>query len=90
MTNTQLKTSRADGGEISYGRIKEIADNPYGDEEKHNLVKSLLAAETELQERRNADIAEVVDIIRQGRKFLISSEEGKITGLEKVGKISFC
>lgn len=35
------------------------------------------------------DIAEVVDIIRQGGKFLISSEEGKITGLEKVRKNQF-
>lgn len=35
------------------------------------------------------DIAEVVDIIRQGGKFLISSEEGKITELEKVRKNQF-
>lgn len=35
------------------------------------------------------DIAEVVDIIRQGGQFLISSEEGKITGLEKVRKNQF-
>ena len=35
------------------------------------------------------DIAEVVDIIRQGGKFLISSEEGKIPGLEKVRKNQF-
>lgn len=30
------------------------------------------------------DIAEVVDIIRRGGKYLISSERGKITSLEKV------
>ncbi|WP_316506269.1 hypothetical protein [Klebsiella grimontii] len=35
------------------------------------------------------DIAEVVDIIRQGGKFLISSEEGKIIGIEKVRKNQF-
>ncbi|HCB1050375.1 TPA: hypothetical protein MYN33_001695 [Klebsiella pneumoniae] len=35
------------------------------------------------------DIAEVVDIIRQGGKFLISSDGGKITGLEKVSKSQF-
>lgn len=35
------------------------------------------------------DIAEVVDIIRQGGKFLISSDGGKITGLEKVRKNQF-
>ena len=35
------------------------------------------------------DIAEVVDIIRQGGKFLISSDGGKITGLEKVRKSQF-
>lgn len=52
MTNNHLTGYRADGGEISIGRIKEIADNPYGDEEKQNLAKRLLAAEVELQERR--------------------------------------
>lgn len=35
------------------------------------------------------DIAEVVDVIRQGGKFLISSQEGKITGLEKVRENQF-
>ena len=56
--NNQLAGFRADGGEISLGRIKEIADNPYGDEEKQNLAKRLLAAEVELQEHRkvNADL----------------------------------
>ncbi|HGY1170707.1 TPA: hypothetical protein ACNVBB_000976 [Klebsiella aerogenes] len=55
MTNNQLTGYRADGGEISIGRIKEIADNPYGDEEKQNLAKRILIVEAELQERLKAD-----------------------------------
>lgn len=55
MTNNQLTAFRADGGDISQGRIKEIADNAYGDEEKRRLAQRLLAAEAELQEHRKAD-----------------------------------
>ncbi|EPC7974226.1 hypothetical protein ACSVXM_004390 [Enterobacter hormaechei] len=42
-----IQAYRADGGDISTGRLKEIADNPYGDEEKCWLAKQvlLLAAE---------------------------------------------
>lgn len=48
MTNcpSTPKPFRADGGDISTGRLKEIADNPYGDEEKCCLagqIVSLLA-----------------------------------------------
>lgn len=38
-----LKPFRADGGGIGTGRIREIADNPYGDEEKCWLAKRVLA-----------------------------------------------
>lgn len=40
---------RADGGDLSTGRITEIANNVYGDEEKRRLAQRLLAAESELQ-----------------------------------------
>lgn len=40
---------RADGGDLSTGRITEIANNAYGDEEKRRLAQRLLAAEAELQ-----------------------------------------
>ncbi|ENK1823772.1 hypothetical protein AB2939_000308 [Escherichia coli] len=41
MTNcpSTPKPFRADGSDISTGRLKEIADNPYGDEEKCWLAK---------------------------------------------------
>lgn len=48
----QLRAFRADGGDISQGRIKEIADNAYGDEEKRRLAQRLLVAEAGLQEHR--------------------------------------
>lgn len=46
MTNcpSTPKPFRADGGDISTGRLKEIADNPYGDEEKCWLAKRVLAS----------------------------------------------
>ena len=57
MTNNQLTAFRSDGGDISQGRIKEIADNAYGDEEKRYLAQRLLAVEAELQIHRNAEEA---------------------------------
>jgi len=43
------KGYRADGGDIGTGRLKEIADNPYGDEEKCWLAKRVLALLDELE-----------------------------------------
>ena len=43
------KGFRADGGDIGTGRLKEIADNPYGDEEKCWLAKRVLALLDELE-----------------------------------------
>lgn len=57
--NNQLTAFRADGGDVSQGRIKEIADNAYGDEEKRRLAQRLLAADAELQEHRKAEAVEV-------------------------------
>ncbi|EIV2085473.1 hypothetical protein A8C14_003379 [Klebsiella aerogenes] len=69
MTNNHLTGYRADGGEISIGRIKEIADNPYGDEEKQNLAKRLLAAEVELQERRKTAAEPAAYLVCNGRLY---------------------
>lgn len=38
-----IQAYRADGGDIGTDRIKEIANNPYGDEEKCWLAKRVLA-----------------------------------------------
>lgn len=43
-----LKPFRADGGDIGTGRIREIIENPYGDEEKCWLAKRVLALQSEL------------------------------------------
>ena|SRR5690606_10708091 len=42
MSNIDKRPYRADGGDIRTGRLKEIADNPYGDEEKCWLAKRVL------------------------------------------------
>lgn len=44
MSDVGKQPYRADGGDISTGRLKEIADNPYGDEEKCWLAKRVLAS----------------------------------------------
>lgn len=48
---------RADGGDIGTDRINEIANNPYGDEEKCWLAKRVLALldEQEAAEKRIAE-----------------------------------
>lgn len=52
------KPFRADGGDIGIDRIKEIAHNPYGDEEKCWLAKRVLAllGELEAKDQRNAEL----------------------------------
>lgn len=40
---TDAKAYRPDGCDISEGRLREIADNPYGDEEKSWLAKTVLS-----------------------------------------------
>ena len=52
------KPFRADGGDMSSGRIKEIADNVYGDEEKVWLAKRAL----ELLAERDADRARIAEL----------------------------
>lgn len=49
MSNIDKQAYRADGGDISTGRLKEIADNPYGDEEKCWLAKRMLALLDEVE-----------------------------------------
>lgn len=65
MSNIDKQPFRADGGDISTGRLKEIADNPYGDEEKCWLAKRVLALLASLEaepvsfDELNAAVAEV-------------------------------
>ncbi|HDC4350361.1 TPA: hypothetical protein O8L21_001641 [Enterobacter cloacae] len=59
MSNIDKRPFRADGGDISTGRLREIADNPYGDEEKCWLAKRVLAQVDELEaaEKRIAELS---------------------------------
>ncbi|HAS1291887.1 TPA: hypothetical protein I4D05_17865 [Enterobacter hormaechei] len=58
MSNIDKRPYRADGGDISTGRLREIADNPYGDEEKCWLAKRVLVllGELEAKDQRNAEL----------------------------------
>ncbi|SAD44813.1 Uncharacterised protein [Enterobacter cloacae] len=46
-----VKPFRGDGGDISTDRLREIADNPYGDEEKCWLAKRVLTLLDELERK---------------------------------------
>ncbi|EOZ1431031.1 DUF5320 domain-containing protein [Enterobacter hormaechei] len=58
MSNIDKQAYRADGGDIGTGRLREVADNPYGDEEKCWLAKRVLALQDELEaaEKRIAEL----------------------------------
>ena len=49
------QTYHPDGGDISTGRIREIADNPYGDEEKCWLANRVLALLDELEHYKSRE-----------------------------------
>ncbi|MEB2410998.1 DUF550 domain-containing protein [Enterobacter asburiae] len=60
----KIKPFRVDGGDIGTGRIREIADNPYGDEEKCWLAKRVLALQAELEAEKGASL-QLRNLIRQ-------------------------
>ena len=63
MTALNKRSYRADGGDIGIGRLKEIADNAYGDEEKRWLAQRVLTLLDEnLQLQRDKDSLEAVSI----------------------------
>lgn len=65
MSNIDKRPYRADGGDIGAGRLKEIADNVYGDEEKCWLAKRVLTLLDELE----AAEERYEDMLRQARSF---------------------
>ena len=73
MTNcpSTPKPFRADGGDISTGRLKEIADNPYGDEEKCWLAKRVLAS-LDLEPVAWTDTDELRDVKNGGNGYLFA------------------
>ncbi|EHN6954126.1 MULTISPECIES: hypothetical protein [Enterobacter cloacae complex] len=73
MTNcpSTPKPFRADGGDISTGRLKEIADNPYGDEEKCWLAKRVLAS-LEVEPVAWTDADELRDVKNGGSGYLFA------------------
>jgi len=73
MTNcpSTPKPFRADGGDISTGRLKEIADNPYGDEEKCWLAKRVLAS-LDLEPVAWTDTDELRDVKNGGIGYLFA------------------
>ncbi|WOI83470.1 hypothetical protein [Citrobacter braakii] len=52
MTALNKQAYRADGGDIGIGRLKEIADNAYSDEEKRWLAQRVLALLGELEKEK--------------------------------------
>lgn len=82
MNNIDKCPYRADGGDIGTGRLKEIADNPYGDEEKCWLAKRLLALLDEL-EAKDRSIEEQADIIAKQEKWIKDVEATMIAATDR-------
>lgn len=73
MSNIDKQAYRPDGGDIGTGRIRDIADNPYGDEEKSWLAKRVLALLDEL-EAKDKKISELTGENEYIRKRFIESD----------------
>lgn len=71
MNDVGKRPYRADGGDISTGRLKEIADNPYGDEEKCWLAKRVLAS-LEAEAVAWTDEQELRDVEKFGCAYLFT------------------
>jgi len=93
MSNIDKRPFRADGGDISTGRLKEIADNPYGDEEKCWLAKRVLALldELEAKDKLNAELMEklrLIDICQgQGLEHRIAAEKRAEAAEKRVAEL---
>lgn len=84
MTALNKQAYRADGGDIGIGRLKEIADNAYSDEEKRWLAQRVLSLLDEnLQLQRDKDSLEAVaiamrDDMREAREKLEAEKNNLI------------
>ena len=87
MTALNKQAYRADGGDIGIGRLKEIADNAYSDEEKRWLAQRVLELLDEnLQLQRDKDSLEAAaiamrDDMREAREKM-ESADNRIAELE--------
>lgn len=76
MSNINKQDYHADGGDIGTGRLKEISDNPYGDEEKCWLAKRVLALLNELEaaEKRIAELEAVKFNLRDSKLLSLAKD----------------
>ncbi|HFN6537527.1 TPA: DUF5320 domain-containing protein [Citrobacter freundii] len=83
MTALNKQAYRADGGDIGIGRLKEIADNTYSDEEKRWLAQRVLTLLDELEaaEKRIAEL-ESNEIREDGNQFLVVRHPGKTPAIK--------
>ncbi|MGA4663323.1 ead/Ea22-like family protein [Citrobacter braakii] len=87
ITALNKQSYRADGGDIGIGRLKEITDNAYSDEEKRWLAQRVLSLLDEnLQLQRDKDSLEAAaiamrDDMREAREKLEAAEK-RIAELE--------
>ncbi|PAO06129.1 hypothetical protein CIW61_00985 [Enterobacter cloacae] len=71
MSNIDKQAYRADGGDIGTDRLREIADNPYGDEEKCWLAKRVLAS-LDVEPVAWTDADELRDVKNGGNGYLFA------------------
>lgn len=71
MSNIDKQAYRVDGGDIGTDRLREIADNPYGDEEKCWLAKRVLAS-LDVEPVAWTDADELRDVKNGGNGYLFA------------------
>ncbi|WP_417026470.1 hypothetical protein [Citrobacter sp.] len=87
MTALNKQAYRADGGDIGTGRLKAIADNVYGDEEKRWLAQRVLALLDELEKSQSGERQWKEAAERRGKRLTrqaleILKQEQRIAELE--------
>lgn len=82
LSNIDKQAYRADGGDIGTGRLREIADNPYGDEEKFWLAKRVLTLLDEL-EAKDRRITEQAAVIAKQEKWIKDVEATMIAATDR-------
>ncbi|MCZ8579463.1 hypothetical protein OM317_02410 [Escherichia albertii] len=69
MTALNKQAYRADGGDIGIGRLKEIADNAYSDEEKRWLAQRVMSLLDEIEKLEKVSEARKQALLRAHKMF---------------------
>ncbi|MCJ8601026.1 hypothetical protein MWH03_00330 [Klebsiella pneumoniae] len=75
----------SEGGDMGLGRIQEIADNRYGDEEKQDLARRVLVATEILEGGERQALSRAIGVLRAGQPAepTNDNDEGSLMSTER-------